>query len=132
MYSEPVLSDPPTPELVRRVQELYPKRVSDVRFIIPVLTGISKVRRLILSREGRPENERSFQKEILAVMPDLIRLKPEVVKQVFNRLLHGKSKHLGFEGMDGVENAFCFRSRNWAATVESGRAHGGVASNGIG
>jgi hypothetical protein len=34
---------PPTPELVRRVSELYPKRVSDVRFLIPVLSGLSRV-----------------------------------------------------------------------------------------
>ena len=33
----------PSPELVERVRDLYHKRVSDVRFLIPVLTGLSKV-----------------------------------------------------------------------------------------
>jgi len=33
----------PSPELVDRVRDLYQKRVSDVRFLIPVLNGLSKV-----------------------------------------------------------------------------------------
>ncbi|KAL4715815.1 hypothetical protein ACJJTC_006394 [Scirpophaga incertulas] len=59
---------PPSPELVSRVRELYATRVSDVRFLIPVLTGLSK-------------------KEILAALPKLIKLNPVVVKEVFNKLL---------------------------------------------
>ncbi|XP_072944424.1 symplekin [Epargyreus clarus] len=59
---------PPTPELVARVRELYATRVSDVRFLIPVLNGLSK-------------------KEILAALPKLIKLNPIVVKEVFNKLL---------------------------------------------
>ncbi|KAK2181060.1 hypothetical protein NP493_413g00016 [Ridgeia piscesae] len=35
--------DPHPPVLVDRVRDLYHKRVSDVRFLIPVLTGLSKV-----------------------------------------------------------------------------------------
>ncbi len=37
------ISDAPSPELVKRVRDLYQKRVSDVRFLIPVLTGLTKV-----------------------------------------------------------------------------------------
>ncbi|CAH0755472.1 unnamed protein product [Diatraea saccharalis] len=59
---------PPSQELVSRVRELYATRVSDVRFLIPVLTGLSK-------------------KEILAALPKLIKLNPVVVKEVFNKLL---------------------------------------------
>jgi len=33
----------PSPELVDRVRDLYQKRVSDVRFLIPVLNGLTKV-----------------------------------------------------------------------------------------
>ncbi|XP_063828995.1 symplekin [Ostrinia nubilalis] len=58
----------PSAELVSRVRELYATRVSDVRFLIPVLTGLSK-------------------KEILAALPKLIKLNPVVVKEVFNKLL---------------------------------------------
>ncbi|XP_046967815.1 symplekin [Vanessa cardui] len=58
----------PSAELVRRVRELYATRVSDVRFLIPVLNGLSK-------------------KEILAALPKLIKLNPAVVKEVFNKLL---------------------------------------------
>lgn len=46
-----------------RVRELYNRRVSDVRFLIPVLTGLSK-------------------KEVIAVLPKLIKLNPHVVKEV--------------------------------------------------
>lgn len=58
---------PPSEALVYRVRELYNRRVSDVRFLIPVLTGLSK-------------------KEVIAVLPKLIKLNPHVVKEVFNRL----------------------------------------------
>ncbi|KAL3875215.1 hypothetical protein ACJMK2_038140 [Sinanodonta woodiana] len=60
----------PSPELVERVRDLYHKRVPDVRFLIPVLTGLSK-------------------KEVIAALPKLIKLNPIVVKEVFNRLLGG-------------------------------------------
>lgn len=32
----------PTPELVSRVRDLYNTRISDVRFLIPVLNGLTK------------------------------------------------------------------------------------------
>lgn len=54
---------PPSEALVCRVRELYNRRVSDVRFLIPVLTGLSK-------------------KEVIAVLPKLIKLNPHVVKEV--------------------------------------------------
>ncbi|XP_045523080.1 symplekin isoform X1 [Pieris brassicae] len=65
-----ILTDkaPPTPELVSRVRELYATRVSDVRFLIPILNGLSK-------------------REILAALPKLVKLNPNVVKEVFNKLL---------------------------------------------
>lgn len=50
------------------MRDLYHKRVSDVRFLIPVLTGLSK-------------------KEVVSALPKLIKLNPVVVKEVFNRLL---------------------------------------------
>lgn len=69
-----ILSDrgPPSAQLVSRVRELYHSRVSDVRFLIPVLNGLTK-------------------KEITSALPKLIKLNPVVVKEVFNRLLglHG-------------------------------------------
>ncbi|XP_034943340.1 symplekin [Chelonus insularis] len=58
----------PSAELVARVRELYQTRVSDVRFLIPVLNGLTK-------------------KEVVAALPKLIKLNPIVVKEVFNRLL---------------------------------------------
>ena len=57
----------PSSELVERVRELYHKRVDDVRFLIPILTGLSK-------------------KEVISALPQLIKLNPVVVKEVFNRL----------------------------------------------
>jgi len=60
--------NPPTLELVQKVKDLYNKRVSDVRFLIPVLNGLNKV-------------------EIIDVLPKLISQTPNVVKEVFNRLL---------------------------------------------
>ncbi|KAF5275676.1 hypothetical protein FQA39_LY06788 [Lamprigera yunnana] len=64
----------PSAQLVQRVRELYQTRVSDVRFLIPVLNGLTK-------------------QEIIAALPKLIKLNPVVVKEVFNRLLglHGES-----------------------------------------
>ncbi|XP_015126326.1 symplekin [Diachasma alloeum] len=59
---------PPSAELVAKVRDLYQTRVSDVRFLIPVLNGLSK-------------------KEVMAALPKLIKLNPIVVKEVFNRLL---------------------------------------------
>ncbi|XP_028651640.1 symplekin [Erpetoichthys calabaricus] len=65
-----ILTDkvPPSPELVKRVRDLYHKRVPDVRFLIPVLNGLEK-------------------KEVIQALPKLIKLNPIVVKEVFNRLL---------------------------------------------
>ncbi|CAH1792448.1 unnamed protein product [Owenia fusiformis] len=60
----------PSPELVRSVRDLYQKRVSDVRFLIPVLTGLAK-------------------SEVISALPKLIKLNPVVVKEVFHRLLGG-------------------------------------------
>ena len=56
-------SAPPTPALVASVRSIYSKRVGDVRFLIPVLTGLPK-------------------SDIIAALPKLIKLKPDVVKEV--------------------------------------------------
>lgn len=58
----------PSQELVERIRDLYHKRVPDVRFLIPVLNGLSK-------------------SEVMEALPKLIRLNPMVVKEVFNRLM---------------------------------------------
>ncbi|XP_033100006.1 symplekin-like, partial [Anneissia japonica] len=65
-----ILTDkvPPSQDLVRRVRDLYQKRVPDVRFLIPVLIGLEK-------------------SEVMAALPKLIKLNPNVVKEVFHRLL---------------------------------------------
>lgn len=70
-----VSTAPPSVELVARVRDLYHTRVSDVRFLIPVLNGLTK-------------------KEVTAALPKLIKLNPVVVKEVFNRfvfILHFKN-----------------------------------------
>ena len=64
----PLLTAPPSAELVARVRDLYHTRVSDVRFLIPVLNGLTK-------------------KEVIAALPKLIKLNPVVVKEVFNRFV---------------------------------------------
>ena len=53
---------------MKHVKDLYHKRASDVRILIPVLTGLEK-------------------KEVVEVLPKLIKQSPNVVKEVFNRLL---------------------------------------------
>lgn len=58
----------PSPQLVERIRDLYHKRVPDVRFLIPVLNGLSKA-------------------EVMEALPKLIKLNPMVVKEVFNRLM---------------------------------------------
>ena len=58
-----LVTAPPSEALVCQVRELYNRRVSDVRFLIPVLTGLSK-------------------KEVIAVLHKLIKLNPHVVKEV--------------------------------------------------
>ena len=67
----------PSPELVNKVRDLYAKRVADVRFLIPVLNGLTR-------------------QEVNAALPKLIKLNPVVVKEVFNRLLGTSStSHTG-------------------------------------
>lgn len=56
------------PELVRRVRDLYHNKVTDVRLLIPIITGLSR-------------------SEIISILPKVLRLNPLVVKEVFNRLL---------------------------------------------
>ncbi|GFT30810.1 symplekin [Nephila pilipes] len=58
----------PSAELVARVRDLYQKRVQDVRFLIPIINGLTK-------------------REVIAALPELIKLNPTVVKEVFHRLV---------------------------------------------
>lgn len=58
----------PNPELVKCVRQLYHSKLSDVRLLIPIITGLTK-------------------QEVLAALPKLLKLNPIVVKEVFNRLL---------------------------------------------
>lgn len=57
-----------TPNLVKRVRDLYYTKVADVRLLIPIITGLSK-------------------QEVLTMLPKVLVLSPIVVKEVFNRLL---------------------------------------------
>lgn len=94
---------PPSPELVDRVRDLYHKRVSDVRFLIPVLNGLTKVScspstdwsqwstsgvcSIVLVHFHKLSDVVCVQKEVISALPKLIKLNPVVVKEVFNRLL---------------------------------------------
>ncbi|KAB1274475.1 Symplekin [Camelus dromedarius] len=107
---------PPSPELVKRVRDLYHKRLPDVRFLIPVLNGLEKVLFLTgygtlgeppspplaggviklaqgtcdvkgVQIGGDEAGAQSGPKEVIQALPKLIKLNPIVVKEVFNRLL---------------------------------------------
>lgn len=86
IYISQVIISPsasPSTALVKHVKDLYHKRATDVRILIPVLTGLEK-------------------KEVVEVLPKLIKQSPNVVKEVFNRLLgcfHGES----------ICDRFCFK-----------------------
>ncbi|XP_019327487.1 PREDICTED: LOW QUALITY PROTEIN: symplekin, partial [Aptenodytes forsteri] len=69
---------PPSPELVKRVRDLYHKRLPDVRFLIPVLNGLEK-------------------KEVIQALPKLIKLNPIVVKEVWR-----STRLLGTQHGDGA------------------------------
>ncbi|CAF0878916.1 unnamed protein product [Brachionus calyciflorus] len=58
----------PSIDLVNKVRNLYATKLPDVRFLIPILTGLTKA-------------------EVIAALPQLIKLSNAVVKEVFNRLL---------------------------------------------
>jgi len=61
----------PTVELTEKVRDLHQKRVSDVRFLIPVLTGLTK-------------------KEVLDAIPKLILHNKAVVQGVISRLVRSR------------------------------------------
>ncbi|XP_050439489.1 symplekin [Adelges cooleyi] len=58
----------PSIELVSKVKKLYDNQLVEVRFLVPIMSGLDK-------------------KYILNVLPQLIKLNPNVVKEVFNRIL---------------------------------------------
>jgi len=53
----------PSTELVSRVKKLYENQIVEVRFLVPIISGLDK-------------------KYILNVLPHLIKLNPNVVKEV--------------------------------------------------
>lgn len=53
----------PSIELISRVKKLYDKQIVEVRFLVPILPGLDK-------------------KYILKALPQLIKLNPNVVKEV--------------------------------------------------
>jgi len=53
----------PSTELVSRVKKLYENQIVEVRFLVPIISGLDK-------------------KYILNVLPQLIKLNPNVVKEV--------------------------------------------------
>lgn len=65
----------PTQELVDKVRVLYQTKLNDVRILFPILTGLNK-------------------KEIIAALPKFLKLKPQIVKHVFVRLLGIKTENL--------------------------------------
>ena len=85
----------PSPELVVKVRDVYRRRVADVRFLIPVVNGLSK-------------------KEVIEALPKLIKLNPVVVKEVFSRLLgisYGEDYTLNKIMSFNQRNLFCSRQR---------------------
>ncbi|XP_050547676.1 symplekin-like, partial [Daktulosphaira vitifoliae] len=58
----------PSIELVSMVKKLFDNQLVEVRFLVPVMSGLDK-------------------KYILNVLPQLVKLNPNVVKEVFNRIL---------------------------------------------
>jgi symplekin len=64
-------SSMPSDELVEKVKNLYENRIPDVRFLIPIISGLGK-------------------KEIIKALPQLIKLSQKnqnFVKEIFNRIL---------------------------------------------
>lgn len=54
----------PSTELVSRVKKLYENQIVEVRFLVPIISGLDK-------------------KYILNALPQLIKLNPNVVKEVW-------------------------------------------------
>eukprot|EP01102_Stenamoeba_stenopodia_P014533 TRINITY_DN4833_c0_g3_i1.p1 TRINITY_DN4833_c0_g3~~TRINITY_DN4833_c0_g3_i1.p1 ORF type:complete len:617 (-),score=148.00 TRINITY_DN4833_c0_g3_i1:4-1632(-) len=58
----------PPPQLISTVKMLYEKRVQNVRFLLPIIIGLSK-------------------EEVISYLPKLVMLKPNVLKPAITRLL---------------------------------------------
>lgn len=54
----------PSPELVSKVKKLFDNQIVEVRFLVPILSGLDK-------------------KYILNALPQLIKLNPNAVKEVY-------------------------------------------------
>lgn len=63
----------PTQELIDKVKSLYNTRLNDVRILIPIILHLTK-------------------KEIVAALPKLLKLNPQLMKDVFMRLLGTKTE----------------------------------------
>jgi hypothetical protein len=101
-WSVSFFSAPPSPELVKRVRELYHRNSSDVRFLIPVLHGLQKVggtqhvcevsHYLHVHTCMKSDGSKRFhvlytQQEVISALPSFIKLSPNLVKGVFDKLL---------------------------------------------
>ena len=60
----------PSSELIERVKNLYNTKLNDVRILIPVILYLPK-------------------KDIIAALPKFLKLNPQLVKDLFTRLLTG-------------------------------------------
>lgn len=63
-----VFLDAPTQDFVEKVKNLYQTKLSDVRILIPIVTNLSK-------------------KDVISALPKFMKLNPQLVKDVFLRLL---------------------------------------------
>lgn len=61
----------PPQDVVDRMRRLYRERANDVRFIIPVIVGLSK-------------------QEVIELLPRILQLSDAYVKEVISRLLRGE------------------------------------------
>lgn len=60
--------DAPSPELIDKVKTLYQTKLADVRILIPIVNYLSK-------------------KEVISALPKFMKLNPQLMKDVFIRLL---------------------------------------------
>lgn len=63
----------PTSEFVEKVRNLYHTKITDVRILVPIVNFLSK-------------------KEIIAALPKFLKLNPQILKEVFTRLLNIKTE----------------------------------------
>ncbi|KAL6040989.1 Symplekin [Balamuthia mandrillaris] len=89
---------PPTPQLVDGVKTLYQTRVPDARFLIPVLSGLTK-------------------DEIVDLLPNFIALPPTILKNVIHRLLHNRPTNITPEEL--LVALHCLRNTTPASSLSA-------------